>query len=170
MTDDLLLRDATEADLHEIVRLERGEVARRYVGQWSEDRHRATLTGGDARYLVVDDPAGGLAAYAILRGLAEADRAVELKRVVVDKPERGLGRRLLKELIRIAFEDLEAHRMFLDVFDDNVRAQHLYMSLGFVLEGTMRHAASRDGEWHDLRLMSMLECEYAVCSHAARSL
>jgi RimJ/RimL family protein N-acetyltransferase len=160
MNPELPLRTATEADLNEIVRLERGLEAQRYVGQWSEDRHRATLTGGDARYLVVDDADGGLAAYAILRGLAETGRAVELKRVVVGKPERGLGRRLLTELVRIAFEELQAHRLFLDVFDDNVRAQHLYTSLGFVLEGTMRHAASRDGQWHDLRLMSMLESEY----------
>lgn len=154
------LRNATEADLREIVRLERGDEASRYVGQWGEERHRAALTGGDACYLVVDDPAGGLAAYAILRGLAEADRAVELKRVVVGRPGRGLGKKLLTELIRMTFEDLHAHRLFLDVFGDNARAQHLYTSLGFALEGTMRDAASRDGEWHDLRLMSMLESEY----------
>ncbi|MDR3741427.1 MAG: GNAT family protein [Terracidiphilus sp.] len=162
MEPDLPLRTATETDLQDIIELERAEEARRYVGQWSEERHRATLTGGDARYMVVEDPAGGLAAYAILQGLAETGRAIELKRLVVGRPERGLGRKLLRELIRIAFEDLKAHRLFLDVFDDNARAQHLYTSMGFVFEGTMRHAASRDGEWHDLRLMSMLEDEFAA--------
>lgn len=157
-----LLRPAVDSDIPHIAALERGPVASAFVGQWSEERHRATLAGGDARYLVVDRPEGGLAAFAILRGLAETNRAIELKRIVVAEPEKGLGRRMLTELIRMAFEELGAHRLFLDVFEDNARARHLYESLGFVLEGTMRHAACRHGEWCNLRLMSMLESEYAA--------
>jgi diamine N-acetyltransferase len=156
-----LLRPAVEADIPHIAALERTSIARAYVGQWTEERHRAALSGGDARYLVVDRPEGGLAAFAILRGLAETSHAIELKRIVVATPEKGLGRRMLVELIRIAFEELDAHRLFLDVFEDNARARHLYESLGFVFEGTMRDAACRDGQWCNLRLMSMLADEYA---------
>jgi diamine N-acetyltransferase len=76
-------------------------------------------------------------------------------------PERGLGRRVLKELVRIAFRELNAHRLFLDVYDDNARARHLYESLGFQYEGVMREAAQRDGHWCNLRLMSILESEYS---------
>ena len=71
-----------------------------------------------------------------------------------------MGRRILTEVIRMAFEELGAHRLFLDVYEDNSRARHLYESLGFVYEGAMRQAAHRDGAWFDLRLMSMLEDEY----------
>jgi RimJ/RimL family protein N-acetyltransferase len=78
----------------------------------------------------------------------------------VGQPGLGLGRRILGEIQRIAFEELGAHRLFLDVFDDNARARHLYESMGFVIEGAMRDATSRDGAWHDLLLMSMLEDEY----------
>ena len=63
--------------------------------------------------------------------------------------------------MRIAFRELGAHRLYLDVFDDNARARHLYESLGFQYEGVMREAAQRDGQWCNLRLMSMLEKEYA---------
>lgn len=168
MTTLSLLHPAMETDLAALMALERGEDARKYVGQWSAERHRATMTGGDARYLAVDAAEGGLAAYAILRGLAETSRAVELKRLVVARPGRGLGRRILRELMRMAFEELGAHRFFLDVYDDNARARHLYESEGLVLEGTMRDAAERDGVWHDLRLMSMLESEYRQRSALAR--
>ena len=99
-------------------------------------------------------------AYAILRGIQETSCAIELKRIVVATPERGLGRSILKELMRIAFRELGAHRLFLDVYEDNARARHLYESLGFQYEGIMRDAAKRDGQWHDLRLMSILESEY----------
>ena len=37
----------------------------------------------------------------------------------------GLGRLMLKELMRIAFRELGAHRLFLDVYEDNSRARHL---------------------------------------------
>ncbi len=103
-----------------------------------------------------------MAGYAILRGLAEAGRSIELKRIVVGTPERGLGRKMITELLRIVFDELRAHRLFLDVFEDNARARHLYESLGFVYEGTMRDAAQRNGSWCNLLLMSMLEEEYAV--------
>ncbi|MGA7241879.1 MAG: GNAT family N-acetyltransferase [Terracidiphilus sp.] len=154
------LRLATPADVPAIIALERTPVAREFVGQWSEDRHRATLTGGDARYYVSQTEGGELQAYAILRGINEDSRAIELKRIVVAVPERGLGRHMLKELMRIAFHELGAHRFFLDVYDDNARARHLYESLGFQYEGVMRDAARREGQWCNLRLMSILESEY----------
>lgn len=155
------LRPATLADLPALVALERTPVAREFVGQWSEERHRATLTGGDARYYVSESESGGLTGYAILRGLAESSHAIEIKRIVVAAPGQGLGRRILTELMRIAFRELHAHRLFLDVYDDNARARHVYESLGFVYEGVMRDAAQRDGVWHNLHLMSMLASEYA---------
>ena len=156
----MLLRQATPADLPAILTLEQTPMAREFVGQWSDERHRSTLTSGDARYYVSDTEWGEVQAYAILRGINEHSRAIELKRIVVATPERGLGRKMLQELIRIAFRELGAHRLFLDVFDDNARARHLYESLGFRYEGIMREAAHRDGHWCNLRLMSILESEY----------
>jgi diamine N-acetyltransferase len=153
------LRLATPDDIPAIIALERTQTARQFVGQWSEERHSATLSGSDARYFV-HETAAGIDAYVILRGLAEDSRSIEIKRIVVGTPERGLGRRILSDIIRIAFRELGAHRLFLDVFDDNARARHLYESLGFKYEGVMREAAHRDGRWFDLHLMSILESEY----------
>ena len=153
------IRRATPADVPAIVALEGNPVARQFVGQWSEDRHRATLSGGDARYYI-NETDGAIDAYVILRGLSEDSRSIELKRIVVGAPGRGLGRRLLMEILRITFGELGAHRVFLDVFEDNVRARRVYESLGFVYEGIMRQAARRDSHWCDLHLMSMLESEF----------
>jgi diamine N-acetyltransferase len=158
----MLLRPATPGDLPRIIDLERMPESRRFVGQWSEERHRATLASPDARYFVSETESGELQAFAILRGLAESSRSIELKRIVVATPERGLGRRILEELMRSAFHEFGAHRLFLDVFEDNARARHLYQSLGFVYEGTLREAALRDGEYCTLRLMSVLDREYAA--------
>jgi len=166
----MLLRPATTADIPDIVALERLPASAQFVGQWSEDRHRATLASPDARYYVSDaessdaspSNASKLRAFAILRGLAETSRAIELKRLVVHPPGQGLGKQILAELIHIAFDELHAHRFFLDVFDDNVRARRLYESFGFVEEGLLREAALRNGEFCSLRLMSLLDHEYAT--------
>jgi diamine N-acetyltransferase len=160
------LRPATEDDLPAILALERSGAARQFVGQWNALRHRATLSGGDALYFVSASESGRLEAYAILRGIAEDSGAIELKRIVVAVPERGLGRKILTELIRIAFEELGAHRLFLDVYQDNARARHLYESLGFVYEGILRDAARRDGIYCNLHLMSILETEYRASRSA----
>jgi len=140
--------------------MERLVGVRDFVGQWSEERHLRTLASEDARYFVSESAPGELQAYTILRGIGEASRSIELKRVVVAVPGRGLGRRILKELMRIAFEDFQAHRLFLDVFDDNARARHVYESLGFVYEGIMREAGERGEQFISLHLMSMLDREY----------
>jgi diamine N-acetyltransferase len=156
----MFLRPALLSDLPDIIRLERAPAARQFVGQWSEERHRASMTCSEALYLVSEQAPGRLQAYVILRGIGEDSKAIELKRIVVAAPGLGLGRRILREVVRMAFEDLHAHRLFLDVYEDNARARHLYASFGFVLEGAMRDAAHRNGTWCNLLLMSMLEEEY----------
>jgi len=78
----------------------------------------------------------------------------------VAQPGRGLGRRLLAEILRTVFEEIGAHRFFLDVVEDNFRARHLYKSFGFTEEGVMREATERNGVWLSLVLMSLLELEY----------
>lgn len=167
-SDSLLLRPAVAADVAFIVAIERLPESRKFVGQWSQERHASTLAGSDARYFVAESNSGEIQAFAILRGFAEASRSVELKRLVVASPGRGLGRRIVKQLMRIVFEEVQAHRMYLDVVEDNSRARHVYESLGFVYEGIMREADERDEEFISLYLMSMLDREYhAITSSQA---
>jgi RimJ/RimL family protein N-acetyltransferase len=42
---------------------------------------------------------------------------------------------------------------------DNDRGRHVYETLGFRKEGIMRDAIYRDGAYHSLVLMSLLESE-----------
>lgn len=166
----MLLRPARPEDLPALIALERLPESARFVGQWSEERHRATLVSADARYFVSDaenrttdqTAPSPLRAFAILRGFSETSGSIELKRLVVHPPGQGLGRQILVELIGMSFEQFHAHRLLLDVFEDNPRAFHLYQSLGFVEEGLMREAALRDGQYCSLRLLSMLHREYVA--------
>jgi diamine N-acetyltransferase len=156
----MLLRPASPLDLPHIVALERLPESRRYVGRWSEEHHARALAGTDARYYVYEDDCGEVQAYILLQGFDEGALSIEFKRFVVAQPGRGLGRRLLAEILRTVFEEIGAHRFYLDVVEENLRARHLYKSFGFIEEGIMREATQREGRWLSLVLMSMLDREY----------
>jgi diamine N-acetyltransferase len=64
-----------------------------------------------------------------------------------------------------AFVHHRAHRLWLDVFDTNARARRVYEAYGFREEGAMREAILRDGEYHTLVLMSLLDREYTARQH-----
>jgi RimJ/RimL family protein N-acetyltransferase len=67
---------------------------------------------------------------------------------------------VLHAVIQKAFREFAAHRLWLDVFDDNARARHLYQSLGFVEEGVLRECIRWPDRFRSLVVMSMLEQEY----------
>jgi len=156
----MLLRPALPADLAQIVTLECLPEPRLYVGQWTHDQHARALAGRNARYYVHEDEHGQIQAYVILQGFEEGQHSIEFKRFVVAQTGRGLGRRLLAEILSMVFDEMGAHRFWLDVAQDNVRARHLYRSFGFSEEGVLREATQRDGEWLSLVLMSLLDREY----------
>jgi diamine N-acetyltransferase len=153
-------RSATVTDIPQICALERLPEFRTLVGSWPKDQHLRMLAGPDAAYIVAENQPEQIAGFAILQGLRSEHKAVELKRLVVGVPNRGTGRRLLTEVVEQAFGEYGAHRLFLDVFVNNDRARHVYQTSGFREEGIMRDAIYRDGAYHSLVLMSLLESEY----------
>src|ERR1700679_2517351 len=153
-------RDATAADIPQICTLQRLPEFRTMVGSWPEEQHLRMLGDPDAVYIVAEDQQGQIAAFAILRGLGSEHRSVELKRLVVGIPNQETGKKLLTEVGERACGEHRAHRLFLDVFVTNDRARHVYETVGFRKEGILRDAIYRDGAYHSLVLMSLLENEY----------
>jgi diamine N-acetyltransferase len=166
------LRAATFDDVPQITAMEGLPEFRTFVGQWTEEEHRQKMASADVRYFVAlsgqsevtDARQSQLTAFAILQGLESEHRSIELKRVVVKSPGQGRGRQILRELLAKVFHEFKAHRVWLDVFETNLRARHVYESLGFRYDGIFREANFRDGEYHSLCLMSMLDREYAAQS------
>ena len=74
--------------------------------------------------------------------------------VHADHQGRGIGRALMESLLDIADNWLMLKRVELSVFTDNERAVRLYESLGFVVEGTKRYAAVKNGVHADEYLMA----------------
>lgn len=75
---------------------------------------------------------------------------------------RGYGTDAMHALLDFGFGQLRLERMWLDVYDFNVRARRSYDKAGFVLEGTRRRAMFKRGRYHDVHLMSILRDEWAA--------
>jgi RimJ/RimL family protein N-acetyltransferase len=154
------LQEATEADIPFIVEVEHAPEFREYVVRWTNTEHTAAMRDSDTRYFLAMNDGNEPVGYVILRGLQSEDRNFELKRVVVRAPGRGYGRQVLRLLLEKVFRDFGARRLWLDVFETNLRAQHLYRNLGFQQDGIFREVVYRDGQYHSLVLMSLLDREY----------
>ncbi|MEK4300405.1 GNAT family protein [Oceanobacillus sp. FSL W8-0428] len=79
---------------------------------------------------------------------------------------KGYGKEGLLLLLDYAFYELNLHRVSLRVFSFNERAIHLYKKIGFELEGKSRQTLFRDGKWHDIIHMGILQEEYFVKKEA----
>jgi diamine N-acetyltransferase len=79
---------------------------------------------------------------------------------VIQAKGSGFGRAALRVTKKVAFDDLGAHRFWLDVKRRNTRAKALYDSEGFVVEGELRDAIRQPQGFESLIVMSMLRPEF----------
>ena len=73
-----------------------------------------------------------------------------------DVQGRGVGTALMSAAIGLADGWLNYQRLELNVYTDNLAALALYRHFGFVIEGTFRAYAFRDGEYVDSHAMARL--------------
>jgi RimJ/RimL family protein N-acetyltransferase len=73
---------------------------------------------------------------------------------------KGYGAEGLQLLLDYAFYEMNLHRVSLNVFSFNDRAIRLYTKIGFQQEGNSRQSLFRNGQWHDIIHMGLLQNEY----------
>jgi RimJ/RimL family protein N-acetyltransferase len=70
---------------------------------------------------------------------------------------QGYGTDAMHVILRVAFDELNLHRVSLTVFEYNPRAIRSYEKAGFVVEGRFRQFMRRDGRRWDLIFMGILK-------------
>jgi diamine N-acetyltransferase len=90
------------------------------------------------------------------------NRSAEVGICIGDKScwNHGYGRETMCLMLKQGFEMLNFHRIFLRVFEHNVRGIKAYEHAGFQHEGRMRQAIFQDGRYYDMLLMAVLSEEY----------
>jgi RimJ/RimL family protein N-acetyltransferase len=158
---DIILRRTQIEDLDYVLSSEREPDNAKYVGQWTREQHISSLSQSDIMHLIVEEAATGKAVgYIIMAGLKNPNNSIEFRRIAISDKGKGYGRAALKLIKRVAFEQLKAHRLWLDVRSKNLRAQALYQSEGFIIEGTHRECILYNGEYESLIVMAILESEF----------
>jgi diamine N-acetyltransferase len=151
--------DLTHTDhLSEIIRIEKSNAE--FVGLYDVNQHKAIIEGDDTMHLSVLKTDNSFAGYIILAGLTNPNNSIEFRRIVMSEKGKGYGRDALKLTVKYCFEDLKAHRIWLDVFEDNIRAIGLYKSQGFSIEGILRDSVKQNDKYRSLYLMSILRTDY----------
>ncbi len=160
-TAQILLRATREDDLDFILNAEQSAENRPFVTMWSRDQHREAASSEDQRSLIIETVADGRrAGYILLAGLASEHQSIEFRRIVVTEKDKGYGREAFRLVKEIAFYQLQAHRLWLDVKEHNARARHVYQSEGFIVEGVLRDTVKTNDGYESIVIMSMLRDEY----------
>lgn len=155
------LRPTMQSDLEYVVSLEHDDANLPFITPWERVQHEGAIRFPDFRHFIIEGGAGlDAVGFLILIGCRSPHHALELKRMVVQTKRQGYGRAALREAKRVAFDDLGAHRLWLDVKSRNTGAKALYENEGFLQEGVLREAVRVAGGFDSLIVLSMLRPEF----------
>ena len=155
------LRPTMLSDLDFVISVEQDQSNLPFITPWERTQHEGAVRFPDFRHFIVEaGPGTAAVGFVILQGCRSRHRSIELKRLVIREQGRGVGRACVRELLRMAFGDLHAHRFWLDVKTMNTPALKLYRSEGFVEEGRLRESVRAGDGYDSLVVMSMLDREY----------
>ncbi|MCC3670629.1 GNAT family N-acetyltransferase [Terrisporobacter mayombei] len=72
----------------------------------------------------------------------------------------GYGSESVGKLVEFCFNELNMHRVYLQVFEYNERAIASYRKIGFETEGMMRESLYKNGKYHNKILMSIIKNKF----------
>ncbi|MBV6717314.1 GNAT family N-acetyltransferase [Paenibacillus chitinolyticus] len=119
-------------------------------------------SGTSKSYMILDKQSGRPIGITSLIQLDFKNRSGECILDIGEKEfwGKGYGSESLRLLLDYAFLELNLHRVSLRVFAFNDKAVALYEKIGFKREGVSRQTVFREGNWHDILHMGILQEEY----------
>jgi diamine N-acetyltransferase len=154
------------------------------INQWRNDKELIDLLGNNFLYIaeevddawyenylknrntavrlaIVDKDNSILIGTVQLTSIHPVDKSAEFSIMLGEKSYRskGLGLMVTKTVLDHGFLNLNLHRIYLTVLEYNERAIKMYENAGFRREGILREAIFKNGSFHDLIVMSILNAD-----------
>lgn len=110
-------------------------------------------------FRVEDEVSGEVIGHAELNSIDRKNKSARICRILVGDEknrDKGFGKAIIKELVRIGFEELQLHRLDLGVFDFNHQGIRCYKSCGFEIEGLFRENYKVGDKYWSTYNMSMI--------------
>jgi RimJ/RimL family protein N-acetyltransferase len=156
-----LLRPATHDDLGFI----RSISSRPENAPWITDETEAELAlylPDPASRLLIWEPAGSPAGFALYCEVGHVSGRVELRRIALAQSGKGMGDAFFAALLNHGFQSLNAARIWFDASGENLRAMKVYERAGCAREGVQRGHWWRPalGRAVDLHLFGIMRDEW----------
>jgi RimJ/RimL family protein N-acetyltransferase len=92
-----------------------------------------------------------------LKNISYQDKNAEYA-IVTRRSAQGTGQAYCatKEILEYAFHTLKLEKVYLNVLEENVRANQFYKKCGFELEGQARHHVCINGIFHNLNWYAII--------------
>lgn len=116
----------------------------------------------DRYFFLILDPAGKIIGESVINAIDWDLRRANFRICIFHPAERGKGIGSWAVEVRrdFAFDQLHLHRLELDVFSFNPRAEKAYLRAGFKREGVLRDAVLDRGQYADDIIMAILEDDW----------
>jgi len=154
------------------------------INQWRNDKELIDLLGNNFLYIsqevddawyenylksrnttirlaIIDTRNSSLIGTVQLTDIHPINRSAEFSIMIGDKEywSKGAGYFSTNSIITHGFENLNLHRIYLTVLENNERAIRLYEKAGFKKEGILRESIYKNGSFSNLIQMSILKSE-----------
>jgi RimJ/RimL family protein N-acetyltransferase len=117
---------------------------------------------------VVDKASGECVGEAVLNEWDPGSQSVNFRILIGPAGQnRGLGTEATRLIVGYGFERLGLHRISLEVYAFNPRAQRVYEKAGFRVEGVLRESFRWEDQWIDATVMSILASEWPAAARSA---
>ena len=117
----------------------------------------------DDRYdFLILDPDGQIIGESVINEIDRELRSANYRIALFhsDQCGRGIGSWAIRTAMEFAFDELKLHRLELDVYSFNPRAEKAYLAAGFRREGVLQDAVLDGDQYADDILMAVLENEW----------
>ena len=123
------LRETFEDEVPSLCKLDQQPHACDYIIATPESTHRGNLADKSIIYLTIVDQNEEMAGYFIL--VREPEHSIEFRRILIEASRRGIGQTAITLMEDYCWNELDASRIWLDVFEDNSRGIHIYEKMGY---------------------------------------
>ena len=120
-----------------------------------------SVAAADLYMFVLEAPDGHIVGESVIDDIDWKIRKANFRIAIfhaVDR-EKGLGSWMVEKTRDFALEELNLHRLDLNVFSFNPRAERVYQKAGFVREGVLRDAVMDGDRYADDILMAIVKEE-----------
>lgn len=124
----------------------------------------------DRYFFLVISPEGRIIGESVINEIDLKLRSANFRIALYHTTERekGIGTWATKVARDFAFETLKLHRLELNVYSFNPRAEAVYLKCGFKIEGVQRDAIIDENQYADNILMSILEDEWKILKETGK--